>query len=60
MIISEKQISQLIAQLHDHIALYERLSSIAMMNHDYAHWLRELRDEITEQQSEELREINDQ
>jgi len=42
---------------YDHIALYERLSSIAIVNHDYQDWLRDLRSDIVNQQSEELRVI---
>lgn len=57
MLISEKQIMQLISQLNDHISLYERLSSITMVNDDYEDWLNELRDEINGQQSDKLKVI---
>lgn len=57
MIISEKQITLLMNQLRDHIALHERLSIIQNTNKDYLYWLCELRDEITEQQTQELRVV---
>lgn len=47
----------LMNQLRDHISFYERLGSIGIINRDYFDWLCDLRDEITDQQSEELKEI---
>lgn len=57
MMISEKQIMQLLNQLRDHISLYERLSLIGMTNRDYFDWLCDLRNEITNQQPTELKVI---
>lgn len=57
MIISEKQIMNLLSQLRDHIALYERLASIGTINPPYLEWLYDLRDEINNQQTEELKQI---
>lgn len=57
MIITEKQIMHLLNQLRDHIELYDRLSILGVMNQDYLNWLRELRDEIIDRQSDEPKDI---
>jgi len=57
MIISEKQIMQLMNQLRDHIVFHEQMACLGAINKKYIDWLRELREEITNQQFEELKEI---
>ena len=54
MIISNRQIMQLIKQLKDHHDMLVRLN---FGNLDYMHYLNELYDEIVNQQSEELKVI---
>lgn len=53
MIISEKQIWQLVTQLKEHIELITRIEKIG----DYRNYLIDFHAEIIDQQSEELKEI---
>lgn len=56
MIISERQIMQLINQLKDRLDL---LTRIGFENLEYRKYLVELCDKLTSQQCEELKVIND-
>lgn len=60
MKISDKQLMQLMNQLRDHISYHERLSSLGVVNEEYLNWLCDLRNELTDQQSDELKEICDE
>lgn len=57
MIISEKQIMQLLRQLNDHVDLLARINA---SNPDYIIYLRELYTEIQNQQSDKPVEIPDE